>query len=356
MPAGQFYLGKITLGGTGIFDFRVFPVGGGDEQRARAETRRRIVPVLAQPAPLEVAPGLYRVVEDLPDSRRGSWDVFRVWCGGRQLGSTGPQAPESAVVRIRDEEGSACLFVNRFTPAGGLSIYKTTVGGAGSFDYAITPVRDQATVYNQSATTRRALRPVACPRRFHGAHRAGHLRDPGDRAGGRDGDWQLGLVVCDGRVVPAIEGRAIVRLTRAEPGQALRLRQRLHAGPARPARTRPTRPDPGPPGPNPAPNVPDPDIVISKQADRPVAAVGERVTYTVTIENRGPVGAEDVVLGEAPELGQAFASVRGRAASDCGRHVVFQRKAVVCSVGDLAAGASRTFSFETRLTPSAGGS
>ncbi len=43
-----------------------------------------------------------------------------------------------------------------------------------------------------------------------------------------------------------------------------------------------------------------------------MAAVGERVTYTVTIENRGPVGAEDVVLGEAPEQGQAFASVRGR--------------------------------------------
>ena len=85
-----------------------------------------------------------------------------------------------------------------------------------------------------------------------------------------------------------------------------------------------------------------------------MAAVGERVTYTVTIENRGPVGAEDVVLGEAPEQGQAFASVSGRGASNCGRHVVFQRKAVVCRVGDLAAGASRTFSFETRLTPSAG--
>ena len=105
-----------------------------------------------------------------------------------------------------------------------------------------------------------------------------------------EGEWQLGLVVCDGRVFPAIEGRAVVRLTRAEPGQALRLRQRLHAGPARPAQT--PIPDPGPPGPNPAtpPNVPDPDLVISKQADRPVAAVGERVTYTVTIENRGSGG------------------------------------------------------------------
>ena len=98
VPAGQFYLGKITLGGTGIFDFRVFPVGGGEEQRARAETRRRIdAGLLAQPAPLEVAPGLYRVVEELPESRRGSWDVFRVWCGGRQLG----QAPVRRRPRAR---------------------------------------------------------------------------------------------------------------------------------------------------------------------------------------------------------------------------------------------------------------
>jgi uncharacterized repeat protein (TIGR01451 family) len=94
--------------------------------------------------------------------------------------------------------------------------------------------------------------------------------------------------------------------------------------------------------------------VIRKQADRPVATVGERVTYTVTVENRGPVAAEDVVLGEAPELGAAFASVRGRGASACGRRVVFRRKAVVCRVGDLAAGASRTFTFETRVTPATG--
>ena len=350
VPAGEFYLGKITLGGTGIFDFRVFPVGGGEEQRARAETRRPILPVLAQPSPLELEPGLYRVREDLPDSTRGSWDVFRVWCGGRQLGSTGPQAPDSAVVRIRDQEGSACLFVNRFTPAGGLSIYKTTVGGAGSFDYAITPLRDQATVYNQSATTRRALRPVRARGDSTEHIELGTYVIQEISPAAEDGDWQLGLVVCDGRVVPAIEGRAIVRLSVRNPVKRCGFVNVFTPDPPDP----PNPPDPGPPGPNPAPNVPDPDIVISKQADRPVAAVGERVTYTVTIENRGPVGAEDVVLGEAPELGQAFASVRGRAASSCGRHVVFQRKAVVCRVGDLAAGASRTFSFETRLTPSAG--
>jgi uncharacterized repeat protein (TIGR01451 family) len=351
VPAGQFFLGKSTLGGTGIFDFRVFPVGGGDEETARAETRRRVLPVLARPAPLELEPGLYRVVEDLPESRRGTWDVFRVWCGGRQLGSIGSQAPERVTVRIRDREGSACLFVNRFTPAGGLRLYKITVGGTGRFDYTISPLRDPSTVYNQSATTRRPLRPVRARGDSTRTIALGRyvIQEVGPAAEG--GDWQLRLVVCDGRVIPAIEGRAIVRLTVRNPVQRCGFVNVFTPDPPDPPDP-PSPPDP--PGPNPAPHLPDPDLVISKQADRPVAAVGERVTYTVTIENRGPVGAEDVVLGEAPERGEAFASVRGRGAANCGRRVVFRRRAVVCRVGDLAAGASRTFRFETRLTASAG--
>ena len=92
VPAGEFYLGKITLGGTGIFDFRVFPVGGGEEQRARAETRRPILPVLAQPAPLEVEPGLYRVGRTCQTARAGA---------GTSSGSGAAGASSAAPVRRR---------------------------------------------------------------------------------------------------------------------------------------------------------------------------------------------------------------------------------------------------------------
>ncbi len=89
VPAGQFYLAKITLGGTGIFDFRVFPVGGGEEQTARAETRRPDRAGARAARSAEARAGSLPRRGGLPDSRRGTWDVFRVWCGGRQLGSTG---------------------------------------------------------------------------------------------------------------------------------------------------------------------------------------------------------------------------------------------------------------------------
>jgi Domain of unknown function DUF11 len=359
VPAGQLFLAKSTLGGTGIFGFRVSPVGGGDELTARAETRRRVLPRLAQPAPLELAPGRYRIMEDLPQSSRGTWNVFRVWCGGGQIGRIGPRAPEEVVVRIRDEAGSACLFVNRFIPAGGLRINKITVGGTGRFDYTIRRLREPSTVYEQSARTRRALLPARARGDSTGHIELGAyvIQEIGPAAEG--GEWQLRLVVCDGRLVPAIEGRAIVRLTEGNPVKRCAfLNQFVPDDPPEPpdppGPPDPPVPGPDPPGPNPTPVDPDPDLVIRKQPGLRVVSPGERVIYTVTVRNRGPVAVEDVVLGEASGRGEAFAAIRGRGTSSCAPRVVLGREVVGCRIGDLAPGASRTLRVVARITNDAG--
>ena len=342
VPAGQLLIAKVTHGATGIFDFDVFPPGGGDRLEARAETRRPGLPVLARPSPFEVSPGLYRIREELPESRRGTWRMNSAWCTG-----TGRQPPGEVTVQVRDQEGAGCFFRNRFIPKGGLVIDKITSGGVGSFDYAITPLRELETVYHQSATTTKALRPA----RAKGdstrniALGAYVIQEIGPAVD--DGVWSLGLAVCDGRILPATEGRVVVRLTTFNPVKRCAFVNVFT--PDTPDGPGPG-PGPDPPGPNPAPHLPDPDLVISKQADRPVAAPGERVSYTVTVRNRGPVAAEDVALGEAPDAGEAFASVSGRGSTRCGRQVVLGRNAVVCGLGDLAAGASRTLRFETRVT------
>jgi uncharacterized repeat protein (TIGR01451 family) len=358
VPAGRLILGKSTLGGTGLFDFDVFPVGGGDTLEASARTRRPVIPVLAQPSPLEVSPGLYRVRETLPSSRRGEWRLVRVWCGGRRQGVS-----RRALVRIRDQQGSACLFVNRFIPKGRIEVFKVTVGGTGRFDFAVSPLRDLQTVYHKRARVRSPLtvtRARGDSTRNIGLGRY-VIQEIAPQAEG--GSWTPRLVVCNGRIRPQIEGRAIVRLTSRQPTQRCTYLNVFTSDPdppdppdppGPPGPPNPPGPGPGPPGPNPAPHRPDPDLVITKQADRPVAAVGERVTYTVTIRNRGPVGTEDVVIGEALERGQTFSSVSGRGSGRCERRTVRGVDAVVCRVGDLGPGASRTLRFTTRITGGAG--
>jgi uncharacterized repeat protein (TIGR01451 family) len=349
VPAGRLFLAKITRGGTGIFDFDVFPVGGGDRLEARAETTRPGVPVLARPAPLEVSPGRYRIEETLPESRRGGWRLSRVFCSGQRIDT------EPVVVEVEDQEGSGCLFVNRFIPRGGLVIDKATAGGVGSFDFTISRVGDPETVFHKTATTTEPLTLTRARGNRTRNIELGRYVIQEVEPHSDDGEWELRLVVCDGRVVPATEGRVIVRLTERNPVKRCGF---LNVFTPQPPDPDPPGPGPGPgpepPGPNPAPHLPDPDLVVTKRPDRRVVAAGERIRYTVTVRNRGPVATEHVVLGEAPGPGEAFASVIGRGSNRCGRLVVLRRRAVICRLGHLAPGARRTLRFETRATSAAG--
>jgi hypothetical protein len=239
-------------------------------------------------------------------------------------------------------------------PNGRIVIDKVTARGVGTFGFLISPRAEPERVFEQSATTEEPGRLTRARgdrlRRLRlGRYVIQELAPDAD-----DGTWSLRLVICDGRVVPAVEGRVTIRLTARDPVKRCGFLNVFDPadGPG------PVPPGPDPPGPNPVPGGPDPDLVVTKGADRPVAGIGERVAYTVTVRNRGPVAAEHVVLAEGSERGVAIASIRGRVARRCGRVTSLRRPVgpvMVCRIGDLAAGASRTLRFETRLTQAARG-
>ncbi len=82
-PAGQLFIRKITSGGVGVFDFDVFPPDDGEKLEARARTEEEEVPAEAEPSPLTVSPGLYRVEERLPKSDEGKWRLDSAYCNAK---------------------------------------------------------------------------------------------------------------------------------------------------------------------------------------------------------------------------------------------------------------------------------
>ena len=114
----------------------------------------------AEPSPLTLGPGEYRIDERLPRSRAGEWRLRRVFCNGDTVGVRRPRRRTSSVnVTIEAGEGAACTFVNRFIPKGAIVIDKVTVGGTGTAGFTITPFRDPGTSYSKSATTREPGEP-----------------------------------------------------------------------------------------------------------------------------------------------------------------------------------------------------
>jgi uncharacterized repeat protein (TIGR01451 family) len=89
------------------------------------------------------------------------------------------------------------------------------------------------------------------------------------------------------------------------------------------------------------------DLVVKKTADRRTAHVGDSVTYTITLTNRGPETATNVLLGEgAPdELGPT--------AFDCGGGTPVGQFAFACRYESLAKGETVTATFVATITPDA---
>jgi uncharacterized repeat protein (TIGR01451 family) len=89
------------------------------------------------------------------------------------------------------------------------------------------------------------------------------------------------------------------------------------------------------------------DLVVRKTADRRTAHVGDSVTYTITLTNRGPETATNILLGEgAPdELGPT--------AFDCGVGTPVGQFAFACHFESLAKGETVTATFVAMITPDA---
>ena len=345
-PPGQLFIRKITRGGTGLFNFEILPAAGGASSTARARTTEPNVPVQADPSPLPLEAGDYRVDERLPRRPGGTWRLARATCNG-QLAPTRRGAQSASVnVTIEPGLGAACTFVNRFTPAGGIIIQKATVGGTGSAGFSIQSVRDPDRTFEQAVTTQEPGEP---------------LRARGDRTIGiplgryviqehnlapEDGErWTLTEVLCENTIVPSEEGRVEILLTPRNPVVRCLFVNTLNTTPVEPV-------PPEPPGPG-GGGAGEPDLVVVKSADRPVAGIGEVVTYTVRISNEGNVAAENVVLADQPGLGEKPIAARPRLGARC-KVRQLARELYICRVGNLAPGERRVYEVDMRVTASSG--
>lgn len=303
-PAGELFIRKLTRGGIGSFDFDVTPVGGGAGVKAHAETEEERVAVDAQPSPLTLSPGTYRIDEHLPESRAGRWRLDNVICGGRLAA-----ASESTEVTITDGAGATCTFENSFAPSGKIAVDKVTLGGVTTTGFVISPVGDPETQYTKTATTREPGVPVRAGGSNTNALPLGsYVIQELEPASDADSDWSLIQVVCNGRLVPAVEGRVVVTLTRDHPRRLCRFTNTKRTTPPEPP-----GPGPGPvPGPLPVPGGPSPDLVVTKHADLLTVTTGDIVTYRLTVTNNGEATAEEIIAGDLPGAGARVVSTSAR--------------------------------------------
>jgi hypothetical protein len=153
-------LRKETLGGVGTFDFEL--VG----------TDPPAPPVLSQVTTTEpgvavevisldeIAPGDYYVAETLPaPTALGSWEVGAASCAGQDIPVTvdGPLRRTAELTLPLDPQDPTapldCVVTNVFTPAGSITVTKTTLGATGVFPFVVTPNARTDVSWAGSATT-----------------------------------------------------------------------------------------------------------------------------------------------------------------------------------------------------------
>ncbi len=92
------------------------------------------------------------------------------------------------------------------------------------------------------------------------------------------------------------------------------------------------------------------DLQVSVTADRPSAAVGDTITYLVTVTNGGPSGATNVQLADVLPAGASIQSVTPSQGT-CPASGATR----TCSLGSLAAGAAATVTVVVSAPPAAAG-
>jgi uncharacterized repeat protein (TIGR01451 family) len=91
------------------------------------------------------------------------------------------------------------------------------------------------------------------------------------------------------------------------------------------------------------------DLSVSKSASHAVVIAGERLTYTIALENNGPADALNVVLTDTLPGGVTFVSIDN---ANC----AFANGAVVCSWSELAADAEVELELVVAVDPTTRGS
>lgn len=85
-------------------------------------------------------------------------------------------------------------------------------------------------------------------------------------------------------------------------------------------------------------------VSITKTVDRPTAAPGDTVTYTLTARNAGPANAHDVVVTDTLPAGTTLTGVTPAGCTSVGDDVT-------CAVGTLAAGATKVVTVTATVDP-----
>lgn len=238
--------------------------------------------------------------------------------------------PDVAGVVIRPNEYARCVVRNRIE-RGTIEIEKSAnpqgsqrfafVGSAGIGPFTLV---DQASDESTSSRTFTDLPP--------GTYTVREIVPE---------DWELTGVTCSDPGV-AIAG-PLVTITLPPGGSVVcTYRDTRIDPPAPPEPPNPPPPSPPPPGPPPPPPAPPepPDstqIRVTKSIAS-VARVGQRLSFALTVTNRGPVAAQKVILSDVPPAAITLTALRSTGAS---RPRIVRGNAV-WRLGTLAPGARRT--------------
>ena len=327
-PNGGLLIRKVTHGATGRFGFEVTPASGGTSVSTVAETKEQGLAADTQPGPLSLVPGAYKLSETPPKTRAGRWTLTGVECDGRNLPVTQP-----IPVSVSSGTGTVCTVTNTFVPRGSITIAKVTQGGLATTGFVISPAAGPPFELHQSATTTREGAPaiaVGDPARGLALGRYEIQETTPEPSG--NGHWELTAVNCGGQYVPFAAGKASLVLSEARPSLRCTF-------------TNTHRPTPPlePSGPV-SPTVdPEAELVIKKHALRDQVALGESVSFQLTVKNNGPSAAQEVVVGDQPSGPVTLDSAR-TAHGSC-RHAL----PTVCLLGTIAPG--HTASISIILTP-----
>jgi Domain of unknown function DUF11 len=320
-PAQGLEIRKVTENGVGAFDFTVEPASGGGVEKAVATTEQEGVAVDAKPSPLDLDPGRYRVVEDLPASDSGHWKIARAQCGGEEV----PVEDGGVTVTVTPREVESCTFTNRFVPKGSITISKITRGGVGTTGFEVESVADPEASFLQLATTTEEGVAVRAEGASTDRLKLGEYAITESPPAPGKGEWELLEVRCDGKVVPFAEGRIEIRLRADDPHRNCVFVNRFRAQdepPLPPAR----RPE----------QEQSAQLEVSKRLLTARPEAGEVLEYAITVTNEGPGDAAAASIIDQP-LGRARFVFARPSQGSCGESLP-----VVCDLGTLAAGATAT--------------
>jgi len=318
-PPGGLIIRKVTRNALGTFPFTV---SGKADARLEATTTEEDVAAEAQPdGSPTFPPGDYRIEEELPSTPRGDWRLSSVFCNTTEKDIIDGTAVHFTVPK----GGGVCTFTNTFTPAGSITLHKSTVGATGTFQFAIRPqfgeVREfiqRATTTSDSAEDRERATGDATDHIPLGVYT---IQETTASSEGDDGLWRVDSVICDGSPKQSFEGGIRLELTAANPDRDCTWTNQLIKSPNPPEPPQPTPPPTPTPLPTPVPQPPvSPpsgavagETAVSPPAELRITKVvkprritlGHSARWTVTVRNLGPVDARAVTLVERSRVGRA---------------------------------------------------